>query len=459
MIEELCLELPATFCEIDELAAILLRFCRDRAEHLRLAYDSDLICHLMYEESDDIRSWLESSLEEDWLDATDLDSVRIRLRRVAAEVEDHVAAHDTEVVAAVVAARAFAEALDRSHGRRFAGVFRGRGTTEIKPGDPIPIPHPPLKELFASELGTNPLRLGPTFFGLTWLRLLPDVARGHQVRLDFRCDDLLADVRADAPIAVGIPCDLGDLRLERTDEPTPRFLEVHPTQPDVQKDILLGFLEKAQAAGARIILFPELCLDEECLDAIRQWHEQTDHQLAIAVCGSVHAMRNGERRNVCTTLLRDGSDVEHFKFNPFYVSIPSEQTGRPVNYREDIVTIPAIITINMCGEWSFTTLICKDLLESGVPEILEQARVSLVLVPACSPKTAVFEQIAGALAARAQCLVVIGNLAASSSLDPASVIIARPVHTGTIETVRRSEIASLPYLHFSKFMMDGRMND
>ncbi|MCG8424851.1 MAG: hypothetical protein MJE77_43740 [Proteobacteria bacterium] len=451
MIEALCSQLPATFCEIDELAAILLRFCRERAEYLRLAYDSDLICRLMYEESDDMQRWLERTLDEDWLDDGDLEAVRGFLRRAASEIADHIAAHDADVVAAVVSARAFAEALDRSHGPRFASVFRGRGTTEVKAGDPIPIPHPPLKELFADDLGTNPMRLGPKFYELRWLRLLPDVARGHQVRLDFRSVDLLANIRHDAPIAIGIPCDLDDLRIERSDEPTPRFLSVHPYRPEEQKKILLDFLEQAQARGARMVLFPELSLDEECLEAVKQWHARTDHQIAIAVCGSVHTRRHGERRNVSTTLLQDGTEVEHFKFNPFYVSVPSAKTGRPINYREDIVTIPAIITINMCGEWSFTTLICKDLLEPGVAEILEQARVSLILVPACSPKTAVFEQIAGALAARAQALVVIGNLAASSSIDPSSVIIARPIHTGTIETVRRSEITP-PYLHFSVFM-------
>ncbi|MEM9493432.1 MAG: hypothetical protein AAGC55_30065, partial [Myxococcota bacterium] len=380
MIEALISMLPDDFCEIDELAAILLRFCRERAEFLRLAYDSDLICGLMYEESDDIQLWLKDSLHEDWLSGEDLDAVRELLRRVASEVADHVAAHDTEAIAAVVAARAFAEALDRSHGRRFAGVFRGPGTTEVKAGDPIPIPHPPLKDLFAGNLGTNPLRLGPGFYELTWLRLLPDVARGHQVRLDFQADNLLANLRPDAHIAVGIPCDPDDLRIERIDEPMPRFLEVHPRDPQRQTEILLDLLQRASDDGARIVIFPELCLDEDCLDAVREWHRHAEHGIAIAVCGSIHTYRNGERRNVATSLLSNGSEVEHFKFNPFIeVLMPAPTAaGRPVNYREDIVTTPAVITIHMCGDWSFTTLICKDLLEPGVAEILEHARVSLV---------------------------------------------------------------------------------
>src|SRR5690606_27890257 len=58
VIDFLCSQLPATFCEIDQLAAILLRFCRDHAEHLREAYDRDEVGGLMYDESDRIEDGL-----------------------------------------------------------------------------------------------------------------------------------------------------------------------------------------------------------------------------------------------------------------------------------------------------------------------------------------------------------------------------------------------------------------
>src|SRR5690606_30413312 len=137
--------------------------------------------------------------------------------------------------AAVMAARAMAEALDRSHGRRFAGVFRGRGVTFIAAGDPLPVPHPPLKELFARDLGTNPLNLGPQLHELTWLRLMPDLARGHKLRLDFQHDSVLADLRPDSRIAVLIPGHgVGALHVERTTEPAPRFFGVRPRHPEAQ---------------------------------------------------------------------------------------------------------------------------------------------------------------------------------------------------------------------------------
>lgn len=442
MIEILCSQLPTTFCEIDQLAAILLRFCREHAEGLRRAYDDARLCSILAEESDNMERWLVKNLEEDWLDEDELSWIFGFLRRAARN------AHrvGTSEQAAVTAARALAGALDRSHGRRFASVFRGRGATRIHAGDPIPIPHPPLKDLFAGNLGTNPHRLGPLLDELHWLRLMPDVARGHRVILDFQHDDVLANLSPDTSVAVLLPCDLEDMHSDRSLEPSPRFFRVRPRDAAHQQEAVLGMLDQVAKAGVRIALLPELCLDEDGLAAVAEWHARASHDLSILVCGSVHCLRDGEQRNVATLILRDGSRVEHFKFNPFYLDLPSVETGKPTSYREDIVTTPSVITIHMCADWSFSTLICKDFLEPGVGRILEDARVRLVLVPACSPKTTVFAQTAGMLAARAQSVVVIANMADPSEHDPACAIIARPTKRETIEQVWRSDVDALPRL-------------
>lgn len=450
VIDVLCSELASNFCEIDQLAAILLRFCREHAEQLRLAYDRDELCALMYDESDSLQLWFEDELHEDWLDQDDLAEVRAHLRRVAARVS----ATGFPDLAAVVAARAMAEALDHSHGRRFAGVFRGRGVTEIAAGDPLPIVHPPLKELFARELGTNPAALGPSMHELRWLRLMPDVARGHQVRLDYRHEHVLADLRADTRMAVIIPGDVSGLRFDRQAGPMPRFFGVRPQRPAEQSATILRLLEQAADGGARIVVLPELCLDEVGLAAIRAWHRQARPEIAILVAGSVHGEREGKRRNVSTAILPDGSELEHYKFNPFYLPLPDDQ-GELVKHREDIVTTPSIITIRMCADWSFTTLICKDFLEPGVAQILEEAQVRVVLVPACSPKTGVFVQVAGMLAARAQAVVVIANLADPGSYDPDAAIVARPLRRDPLQIIRRSGIQPPQLLFFDFARLSG----
>lgn len=444
IIEILCSQLPETFCEIDHLAGILLRFCREHAEALRRSYDDSQLCEGMYAESDNMERWFRKNLDEDWLDEDEMMWIFGLLRRSARNLHKL----GTSEQAAVLSARAMAEALDRVHGRRFAGVFRGRGQTRVEAGDPMPIPHPPLKELFAKSLGTNPQRLGPQLDELHWLRLMPDVARGHRIILDYRHDSLLADLRPDSTIAVLLPCNLSDVHSDKVVDPSPRFFAVRPRKPEKQRSIVFGMLNKVAEAGVRIALLPELALDESLLAEVAEWHRNTKHELSLLVCGSVHCERNGKRRNVTTTLLPDGSRVEHFKFNPFYLHMGGDDGTPPANYREDIVTTPSEISIHMCADWSFTTLICKDFLEPGVGRILEDTRVRLVLVPACSPKTTVFAQIAGMLAARSQAIVVVANMANLSEHDPASAIVARPTKRDTVEQVWRDALEIPQLLYF-----------
>lgn len=455
MIEHLCIQISVDFCEIDQLAAVLLRFCRDHADQLRLAYDSAALCALLGDETDALQRWFETEIEEDWLDQSELAAVAELLRGVARRASDAPASPEQ---AAVVAARAAADALDRAHGRRFAGVFRGRGVTEIGPGDPIPVCRPPLKELFRSDLSTNPARLGEHLHELQWLRLLPRLERAHQVRLSFESEDVLADLSPQTLLAVAIPCGgLSDLCFDRnTGTAQPRFFHVRPTRSAEQKDRILRLLDQADEAGVRILVLPELCVDQDIAGAIDQWFTRPGRAISILVCGSMHVERDGHRRNVSTVLMPGGQRIEHFKFNPFYVPL-RDDGGTLAEYREDIVTHPSTVTVAVCGDWSFSVLICKDFLEPGVDRLLELLSVRLVLVPACSPKTDIFEPIAGILAARNQAVVLIGNLADPGADDPASAIICRPTKKNRLQSVLREEIDP-PCLLFFQLARSQRMD-
>ncbi len=437
VIERLFSELPRDCCEIDQLAAALMRCCRDQVDLLRRAYDSDAVCALLGEETDALQAWLEDELDEDWLDGDELDAFKAAVRRAARRLETLPVPGEQAVV---VAMRIAADALDRSHGRRFAGVFRGRGSTSIAAGDPFPVCRPPLKEIFRDQLGTNPMRLGPQLHELTWLRLMPRLDRGHQVVLDFTAEDALCDLEPNSRIGVLIPGNvLPDLRFERTGVNEPRFFHVRPKRSQAQQETILGLLDQAEKAGARIVVLPELSVDADIVAAVQAWFEHPSRLMSLLVCGSMHAVRDDQHRNVSTIFLRGGRSLEHFKFNPFYIPLPTDD-GTLAVHREDIVTHPSVIRIVVCGAWSFTTLICKDFLEADVDRSLEALAVRMVLVPACSPKTDIFEPIAGILAARNQAVVVIANLANTGADDPASVIIARPTRENPVQRILRSEI-------------------
>jgi hypothetical protein len=88
----------------------------------------------------------------------------------------------------------------------------------------------------------------------------------------------------------------------------------------------------------------------------------------------------------------------------------------PVERTEHLTPTQGEITVHMTGDWSFVTLVCKDLLELPVVRMLEDLRVRLVLVPACTPKTDIFEQRAAALAINAQSIVVIANMGTPAAL-------------------------------------------
>jgi predicted amidohydrolase len=447
VIELLCTQIPRDFCEIDQLAGLLLRFCQEHVEHLRLAYDSDVVCALIGRETDALQVWFEEQIEEDWLDASELGAVAELLRGVARRVSDQLVPAEQ---AAVVAARVAADALDRAHGRRFAGVFRGRGVTHINPGDPIPVSLPPLKDLFRDEFAPPPRRLGPRLDELMWLRLLPQLGRGYQVRLSFESEDVLADLRPETRLGVAIPGDrLPDLHFERADEPQPRFFDVRPRDARAQHDAIMGLLDEADRAGVRVLLLPELSVNQDIVTAVERWLDRPGRSISILVCGSMHVERDGQRRNVSPILLPGGRSREHFKFGHASLPLPARD-GSVVDHREDVVTHPPVISVLMCGDWSFTVLIGQDLLEPGVDRILELLGVRLVLVPSCSPRADTLEPVAAALATRNRAVVLVGNLTDPGPDQAASAIIARPVRENMIQRVLRRDIdpPSLLFFHF-----------
>jgi predicted amidohydrolase len=452
VIELLCTQLSSKFCEIDQLAGILLRFCQEHVEHLRLAYDSDVVCDLIGRETDTLQEWFEEQIEEDWLDESELGAVAELLRGVARRVSDLFVPAEQ---AAVVAARVAADALDRAHGHRFAGVFRGRGVTRIKPGDPLPVSRPPVKDLFRD--GANPWRFGPQLHELVWLRILPHLERDYEVLLSFESDDVLADLRPDTRMGVAIPSGvLPDLDFDRTDPHAPRFFHVRPTNGPAHRQAILALLDEAEQAGARILILPELSADEDILQAVERWFSRASRVMSLLVCGSMHVERDGQRRNVSPVLLPGGRRIEHAKLSR--ASLPlSDADGTVVPHAEDITTDPPVVTVLMCGDWSFTVLIGTDLLEPGVNRIIEIAGVRLVLVPACAVHTDRFEPVAGTLAARNLGVVLVANLADPGPDHPASVIIARPSRENSIQRVLRSEL-NPPRLLFFYFARSHEMD-
>ncbi|ACY16236.1 hypothetical protein [Haliangium ochraceum] len=456
MIELLCTQISADFCEIDQLAGVLLRFCRDRAELLRRAYELDDACAFLARETDRLEAWFEARLEEDWLDADELAAVAEWLRGVAMRAHDALPV--SEETAAALAARAAADALDGSHGRRFAGVFRGRGVTELGPGDPFPVLRRPVRSLAHELLGGPDTELPPAgnaLYELRWLRLLPRFEHERRVRLRFTAEDALADVDLDARMGVAVPGDERTaLQFHSRLDGEAHVARVQLRDPAAQRDAILGLLTQADAAAVRILLLPEFSVDESIVDAIARWRAEEPRSTAIVACGGMHVSRAGERRNASAVLLPGSTSLEHRKFVPFVRALP-DAAGVIQDHAEDIVTEPATVEVIMCGAWSFSVLSGEDFVAPGVDRILELLGARLVLVSTCQPEPAALVSQAQLWARRNRATVVIANHAPGDDASATAALVAYGGPEPSPRPLAHDEIEP-PFLHFFHI---GRSHD
>jgi hypothetical protein len=135
-----------------------------------------------------------------------------------------------------------------------------------------------------------------------------------------------------------------------------------------------------------------------------------------------------------------GDELRHVKFAPYELKDDAPDDGAlddapPVALRpEHLEPLAPAITLMMSGDWSWTVLVCKDVLSADVARLLEDLRARLVLVPAMSGKTEIFEQRCRELAVNAQAVAVVAN----TPMDPAAAaaLIARPLREAPLEVCK-----------------------
>lgn len=111
----------------------------------------------------------------------------------------------------------------------------------------------------------------------------------------------------------------------------------------------LKHLEAAVICGARLVVFPELTIDQSVLDKIRTWLLSNDSSIAMVVCGSFHEIcALGVVRNVSRTLDGQGNEIvglKHEKIVP--VSLPgiseSINTGKTISILASPIGLIAIL--------------------------------------------------------------------------------------------------------------------
>lgn len=150
-----------------------------------------------------------------------------------------------------------------------------------------------------------------------------------------------------------------------------------------------------------MLVLPELAFTEALVESARAELARAKGSLKLVVMGSVH-VDGAIRANLSTVLYGNGELAwSHHKFSPFVL---------PDGFREDLrFSTDRPITIRAAGDWLVTSLICKDLIHSGVDELLGELGVNLVLVPSLTEKLDPLRQSGEHLVQRSQAFSLIAN--------------------------------------------------
>jgi len=215
------------------------------------------------------------------------------------------------------------------------------------------------------------------------------------------------------------------------------FFGIGPKEPVSALEAARAQLEGALGEGAQILVLPEVCLDTDEVHSLRAFLEsRTEHY--VAALGSSHELVEGERRNVARLVTRVHDDLQE-KIVGVRMKVPADDGE--VEAREDIEPAQPRVRIFFGRHWSVAVAICRDFIDVEIKRVLEDLRVSIVLVPACSPTTQDFESGAHQLANNAQAHVLVANMCSESERAPAAAILGRPVASEALclDVVRRKD--------------------
>ncbi len=303
-------------------------------------------------------------------------------------------------------ARALAELLDERYSHTFADWFRQRSPYQPGVGDPVPLDSPDLRPVMAMRATSPPWRLAHRLDETRHVRLAGDWAMQFRVVFDYSLFDTLAGmITADTVLATCHP-NRGLDEFALTSGTQQRTFPVRPRDLDRQRTRIDRVVAQATAAGASIVVLPELSVTEELTIGLREWVRRPDGP-RILVAGSYHRVAPSSdklpvrRSNTAFAWVR-GHDrpLTHDKYSP--ADRPVAEDIQPDGWPELRVYVTA-------DGWHLTIAICRDLLNPQATNALSEAGVNLLLVPAMSETLVPFGGPVAHLVGTRQALVAVAN--------------------------------------------------
>lgn len=185
-----------------------------------------------------------------------------------------------------------------------------------------------------------------------------------------------------------------------------RTFPIKPVDPDRQRTEIDRLVARATAAGASIVVLPELCVTEQLAMELQEWVRRPDGP-RLLVAGSYHQasttgnLLSRRRRNTAIGWAR-GHDqpLTHDKYSP--ADRPVVEDIQPDGWPELRVYVTA-------DGWHLAIVICRDLLNPQAVNALSEAGVNLLLVPAMSETLMPFGGPVAHLVGARQALVAVAN--------------------------------------------------
>lgn len=322
----------------------------------------------------------------------------------------------------VVVARALAEFLDDRYSHTFTGWFASRSPYQPDVGDPVPLDSPDLRAVLTGPATSPPWRLANRLDETRHVRLAGEWAVQFRVVFDYGLYDTLTGlIGADTVIATCHPNrDLHEFGLPAA-AGRPTF-PVQPLDTAAQEVLVDRLVGQALAAGASVVVLPELTVTEAMAMRLQRWVLHADGP-RVLIAGSYHHQddrdRDGDkdgsgptpRRNTALGWVR-GHDqpLLHDKYSA---------ADRPVLEDIEPQGWPELRVYVTSDGWHLTIAVCRDLLNPQAVYVLAEAGVNLALVPAMSETLMTFGGPIAQLVGDCQALVAIANNPAEWAQDGA----------------------------------------
>ena len=392
-----------TTMHVTEIVAALLRVCRVFAAYIDQHKTEPAVHRPLLTLEARLRARFEEWRRPRWTAA--------RLGELAGELERAC----LDAPAPLVAWQA-SRWLERRSARHLVGFFAGVDRV-VSGGEPWPIVESPA-HCYDVPTG-NPANRGRAADRGEWMTLVPDDTAGVDVRLRW-CGAWLPHVKRGTRIAVGVLArTTDDFDFDRLDpDAAPRFYNVRPKVPEYRARIE-AVITHAQAAGAEVLVLPELSLTDE----LHAWFVANPRvaKLPLVVAGSRHvgATTDEPGRNVTTVLAYGRVLAEHAKMSDFFF-----QDGAVT--RHEHVHPGTSMQVLLGERASCLVLICKDALREDWQSLVQRLAPRLLLIPAMTRESIDFTAFADRLARSPQAITVVANIGSTCA------IIGRPRRESTV---------------------------